>query len=92
MCYIPVASIVCKNFKNYGYSFNEQLRFCEDWEMWLHLCREGYVFKHVPDITAIYHRIPTSNNASTESASTAKAYETIVHAWKKIIDLYHTDD
>ena len=92
MCYIPVASIVCKNFKKNGYSFNEQLSYCEDWEMWLHLCKEGYIFEHVSDITAIYHRIPVSNNLSFESISTIKAYENVYHAWEKVIDLYPTDD
>ena len=92
MCFIPVASIVCKNFKNDGYSFNEQLPLCEDWEMWLHLCREGYEFEHFPDITAIYHRIPSPNSLSVDATSTVKAYKNIYQAWEKVIDLYPTDN
>jgi len=92
MCYMPVASIACKNFKYNGYQFNEQLQFCEDWEMWLHLCKEGYVFEHVPDISAVYHRIPVSNSLSFDGSSTAKAYENVNRAWKKVVDLHPIDN
>jgi hypothetical protein len=72
--------------------FNEQLLVCEDWEMWLRLCKEGYNFKYVPDITAIYHRIPAPKTISYDAAAAVKRYENVYQSWQKVVNLYPSNN
>jgi glycosyltransferase involved in cell wall biosynthesis len=44
--------------------FRPEMRYCEDYELWLRLCHRGCTFAHVPDVLSIY-RIHGGNHELT---------------------------
>lgn len=56
--YIHTGSVVVRNFRDSPVRFDESLRYCEDWDMWLSLRhRLGYRVGFVDEISAVYHQV-----------------------------------
>lgn len=56
--YIHTGSVVVRNFSDSATRFDETLRLCEDWDMWLSLRHTlGFTFSHVDRVTTVYHQV-----------------------------------
>ncbi len=56
--YIHTGSVVVRNFSDSAIRFDETLRLCEDWDMWLSLRHTlGFTFCHVDRVTSVYHQV-----------------------------------
>jgi glycosyltransferase involved in cell wall biosynthesis len=72
--YIHTGSVVVRNFSDSAIRFDETLRVCEDWDMWLSLRHTlGFTFSHIDRVTTVYHQVAGDRglvrSAEAEAAS-----------------------
>jgi glycosyltransferase involved in cell wall biosynthesis len=59
--YIHTGSVVVRNFADSRVRFDESLRVCEDWDLWITLRRHlDYRMCFLDELTTIHHRVPGS--------------------------------
>ncbi|MFE2936766.1 glycosyltransferase family 2 protein [Streptomyces sp. NPDC059278] len=68
---LPGTGIVCRAFGPNGPRFDTSLGVCEDWDMWLQLTRRlKWRVRHLPQQTAVWHRMPSMPSMTTSCATT----------------------
>jgi glycosyltransferase involved in cell wall biosynthesis len=55
--YLHTGSVIVRNFRDTSMRFDERMKVCEDWDLWLALARAGCRIKSLPKITSIYHQV-----------------------------------
>lgn len=85
---LPVHSAVLRNVRALSARFDTGLPALEDWDLWLRIEREHrYRFRHIPEPTAVYHRIPDqasmTGNATTEAAALATFGDLLRQLWRR---------
>jgi glycosyltransferase involved in cell wall biosynthesis len=84
--YIPVISILCRNFAPLGARFDESLITQEDWDMWLRLhYTYGFRFKHQPGFSSVYHRVRGSTSMTSQAGTAELAHERFVSIYERLL-------
>lgn len=85
---IPVHSAVLRTVRDLPARFDPALPALEDWDFWLRLLRQhSYRFRHIPEATVVYHRIPTqasmTGQTTAEEAALAGFGHLLRHLWRR---------
>jgi len=66
--FIHTGAVVVRNFASSDVRFDEDLRYCEDWDLWLALRTElGFRMSLVNAICTIYHQVPGADGLVSEA-------------------------
>lgn len=84
--YIPVHTMALRRPSRAR--FDATLPALEDWDFWLRLLRaDGYRFAHIPEVTAVYHRVPDQasmcGSTVTDAAALAGFGDLVQRLWRR---------
>jgi glycosyltransferase involved in cell wall biosynthesis len=87
--FMPTSAVVCRNIGRLGIGFDEELRVCEDWELWLRLTRQ-HRFKavHVARFGIGFHRLFPDTSMTMSSASELEVQQLYSRCRAKILTRY----
>lgn len=85
--YIPIISVITKNFKKFGIKFDSTLSACEDWDLFLYLYyRAGFRFEHLNKVTSVYHRVQTEASITGQAYRDASSLHSLVNGYNRVAE------
>jgi glycosyltransferase involved in cell wall biosynthesis len=87
--FMPTSAVVCRNIGRLNIGFDEELRVCEDWELWLRLTRQHrFNVVRLERFGIGFHRLFADTSMTMSSARELKVQQLYSRCRAKIISRY----